>query len=189
MELPWTDMVRSVDREDLEEVGFRSSVLHMLKLGYILDIQVEIVRGQVSMWMWSRGGEAMVCSGVYTHTHGWDTPERSLDTEEVPEQSRRYCKTWKLVYVEELAKEMWSPAPRPQVRGLVLRPQKQSPESRSPQSWLNPFVTIAKRPLIITSQLLDPKLSKNAHLSSHPIAPNWSPNANLLAEIFFVLRL
>lgn len=41
--------MRSVDREDLEEVGFRSSVLHVLKLRYILDIQVEIVRGQVSM--------------------------------------------------------------------------------------------------------------------------------------------
>lgn len=54
MELPWTDMVKSVDREDLEEVGFGSSVLHMLKLRCILDIWVEIVRGQLSMWMWSR---------------------------------------------------------------------------------------------------------------------------------------
>ena len=42
-------MVRSVDGEDLEEVGFGSSVLHMLKLGYILDIRVEIGRGEVSV--------------------------------------------------------------------------------------------------------------------------------------------
>ena len=41
--------MKSVDREDLEEVGFGSSVLHMLKLRYILDIWVEIVRGQLSM--------------------------------------------------------------------------------------------------------------------------------------------
>lgn len=41
-------MVKSVDREDLEEVGFKHSVLLMLKLRYMLDIRAEIVRGQPS---------------------------------------------------------------------------------------------------------------------------------------------
>ena len=39
------------------------------------------------------------------------------------------------------------------------------------QRWLSPFVTVAKSPLIISSRLSDPKLGKNAHSSSHPIAP------------------
>ena len=69
-------MVRSVDGEDLEEVGFGSSVLHMLKLGYILDIRVEIVRGEVSVCTWSRGPswrQSWRGQGLQRclHSHAW----------------------------------------------------------------------------------------------------------------------
>ena len=57
--------------------------------------------------------------------------------------------------------------PRPPVWGLVPRPQKWSPESRSSLklteplwNWLSPSVTVVKRPLKVTNKLSDSQLSK-----------------------------
>ena len=38
-------------------------------------------------------------------------------------------------------------------------------------TWLRPPVTIAKSLQIITNRIPDPKLGKNAHPSTHPVAP------------------
>ena len=84
---------------------------------------------------------------------------------------------------------LWNPIPRPQVQGLASRPQKRSPEARSPLKLSKPHCNHCQNPLILTSQLPDPKLGKNAHPCTHPVAPNQSFNATLRAGIFFVLRL
>ena len=53
---------------------------------------------------------------------------------------------------------MMGPAPEPQNQGHL-------------QSWLRPFVTVTKSPLVITNKLPDSQLGKDAHSSKHTIAP------------------
>ena len=64
----------------------------------------------------------------------------------------------------------------------------QGHRSRAPNqghlwTWLCPSVTIAKSPQIITSRLPDPKLVKNAHPSTRPMAPQPTHNTTLPAGI------
>ena len=63
---------------------------------------------------------------------------------------------------------MLSPAPRPQVRGLAPRPQRQSPDPRTPPKLTEP---LCQNLLIITNKLPDSPFGKDAHSSKHPIAP------------------
>ena len=65
----------------------------------------------------------------------------------------------------------WVLAQRQQGQGLAPRPQKRSPESRSPLKLTEPLCKLAKSPLIITDKLPDSQLGKDAHSSKHPIAP------------------
>ena len=68
---------------------------------------------------------------------------------------------------EQLSKAELSGESYPKVTGG--RSQKWSSEWRSCPELTDP--TVAKALLIITNKLPDPKLRKNAHQGTHPIAP------------------
>ena len=71
-------------------------------------------------------------------------------------------------------KQLWSLAPRPQVRGLAPGPQKWSPEQRSPLKLTEPPCNLAKSSPDHHKQTLWPIWGKNAH---------QSPNFGLLVGI------
>ena len=64
-----------------------------------------------------------------------------------------------------------SPSPRPQLGGLTTRPQKWSPEPRSPVNLTESLCNCCQKPLIITNKLPDSLLCKDAHSSKHPMVP------------------
>ena len=68
---------------------------------------------------------------------------------------------------EQLSKAELSGESYPKVTGGGPRSGAQN--EGHVQNWLSP--TVAKALLIITNKLPDPKLRKNAHQGTHPIAP------------------
>ena len=64
-----------------------------------------------------------------------------------------------------------SPSPRPQLGGLTTRPQKWSPEPRSPVNLTESLCNCCQKPLIIMNKLPDCLPDKDANSSKDPMVP------------------